>query len=129
MSYNPAVSPSSFQFGLTTNVIGASAQFLGPDATTNGFVLSNRGYIVGGSIGVTGPASANDYNMEIRVNGVTAAVVPLPAGQLKAFANLSVAVSAGDTVTAFMVRTTGSGNSSFGNQQVIVQISNISNVT
>jgi hypothetical protein len=130
MSYNPAVSPSSFQFGVNAQVpAGGSIQLEGPGTTTTGFVLSNKGIIVGGSIGVSNSPSANDYNLEIRVNGVTVATVALVAGQVKAFANLSVAVVAGDVVTAFMVRTSGSGGSTFNNQQAIVQISNISNVT
>lgn len=129
MSYNPSVSPSSFQFGANAQVpAGGTLQLLGPDQTSSGFVLINDGKIVGASLGVVG-TSGNNYDMEIRVNTVTVATLSLTAGTSEAYGSLSISVVAGDSITVFMVRTSGSGGSTFQNQQAIVQVSNMSNVT
>jgi len=117
------VNRQSYQFGLNSAVpSGGTIPLEGPGNNTTGFAAIRAGTITGGSISVN-TASANDYNLEIRVNTLTVATVPLPAGSTVAFSSaLSAPIAAGDVVTVFMTRTSGSGGSGFNQQQAIVEI-------
>jgi hypothetical protein len=82
----------------------------------------SAGTICGASLQVN-VASANSYNLSIRVNGVEVATLALPAGSTGAHtAALSVAFLAGDVITTFLVRTAGSGTSAFNRESALVEI-------
>lgn len=120
------ISPDTMgaQFG-SNNAVGAGGtlQLEGPGTTLVGITAIRAGTISGGSITVNA-ASANDYDLDIRVNGVSVATVPLPAGSTSAFSSaLAVPVVAGDIITVFLVRTSGSGGSGFNNEQALIEIS------
>lgn len=68
--------------------------------------------------------ATNDYNLEIRVNGISVATVPLPSGSAGASSvALAAAVVIGDIVTAFMVRTAGADVSDFTEEHAVIEIS------
>lgn len=116
-------SADTYQFGNTAQVpAGGTLQMEGPGQSLNGFRVFRAGTIVGGSIAVNA-VSANTYDLQIRVNGVSAAVVTLAAGLTSAQTiALSIAVVAGDIITAFMVRTAGAGGSTFNEEHAVVEI-------
>jgi hypothetical protein len=123
VSYNPTAAPAPYQFGENGLVpAGGTLQLLGPGQTSAGFRIIKAGTIIGASISVN-TTSTNDYNLEIRVNGSTVTTVALAAGNTSAASILSTPVAAGDILTAFMVRTSGTGGSSFNEQQAVIQIS------
>jgi hypothetical protein len=112
-----------YQFGQTAQVpAGGTLQMEGPGQSLNGFRVTRAGFIVAGSIAVNA-VSANTYDLQIRVNGVSAAVVTLAAGQTSAQTiALAVAVAVGDIITTFMVRTAGAGGSTFNEEHATVEI-------
>ena len=112
------------QLGNTSSVPGGGElQLLGPGQTQVGFAVYVVGTISGASIAVNVPDNTRDYELEIRVNGSTAATIPLPSGDTVAFSNsLSAPVVPGDIVTVFLVRTSGGGASTFSDEQALVSI-------
>lgn len=113
----------TFQFGNTVIVpAGGTLQLEGPGQTLNGFRVYRAGRITAGSIAVSA-ASANAYNLDIRVNAVSVETVALAAGLTGASSiTLSAAVAVGDIVTAFMVRTAGAGGSGFTEEHAVIEI-------
>lgn len=84
--------------------------------------MMRAGTVTGGSIRVN-VTSTNSYNLDIRLNGVSVATVALAAGSLGASSvALSAAVAVGDVLAAFMVRTAGSGGSTFTEQAAAIEI-------
>lgn len=115
---------TTYQFGHNSSVPGSGTlQLEGPGTSQIGFRVLRAGVISGGSINIDLP-SPNDYELEIRVNGLIAAVVPLPSGSTSASsAAFAAPVIVGDIVDALMVRTSGSGASTFNSQHAVVEIS------
>lgn len=113
----------TFQFGNSVIVpSGGTLQMEGPGQTLSGFRVYRAGRITGGSISVN-ISSLNDYDLDIRINGLSVATVSMVAGLTSASSVLlSAAVAVGDIVTAFMVRTAGSGGSGFSEMHAVVEI-------
>lgn len=120
----PAI-PVTFQFGETAIVpAGGTLQLNGPGQSLAGARMNRAGLITGASIQVNVADGARAYNLEIRVNGVAAATLALALGTTgNSTTALSVAVVAGDFITAFMVRTAGAGGSTFTETQGVVEVS------
>jgi hypothetical protein len=98
-------------------------QLEGPGSTLAGFRVYRAGTITAASIQVDVVDVTRSYNLEIRVNGVAAATLALPAGSIGASTvALAVAVAVGDVVTAFMVKTIGVGASTFGEEHAVIEI-------
>ena len=94
-----------------------------PGQSLNGYRMMRAGTITGASIAVNA-TSANSYDLDIRINGSSVATLALAAGNTGASSvALSVAVSVGDVLTAFMVRTAGSGGSGFTEQSAAIEVS------
>lgn len=86
-----------------------------PDGAIIGYTMNRTGTITGGGIRVDTADATRAYRMAIYVNGVFATSIALAVSTVSAFStSLSVAVVAGDHVTAFMERTSGGGASTFG---------------
>lgn len=117
----PTITP--FPFGNTVAVpAGGTLQLQGPGQSLNGFRVYRAGTITAGSIAVN-VASANAYDLQIRVNGVSVATVALAAGLTSASSVvLTAAVVVGDIVTTFLVRTAGAGASGFAEEYAVVEI-------
>ena len=113
----------TYQFGQTAQVpAGGTLQMEGPGNSLSGFRVTRPGTITAASVAVNA-VSANTYDLQIRVNGVTAATVTLAAGNTSAQSiALAVAVVAGDIISAFMVRTAGAGGSAFNEEHITVEI-------
>ena len=116
-------SPTTYQFGQTAQVpAGGTLQMEGPGQSLNGFRVTRAGMIMAASVAVNA-VSANTYDLQIRVNGVTSATVTLAAGTTSAQSiALTLSVAVGDIITAFMVRTAGAGGSTFNEEHVVVEI-------
>jgi hypothetical protein len=72
-------------------------------------------------VNVVDPSRA--YNLEMRVNGIVAATVNLPISTLGVISTtLNVAINAGDLLTVFLVRTSGSGGSAFTEVNAMVEV-------
>jgi hypothetical protein len=68
-------------------------------------------------------ASANAYNLSIRINGTQVATLALAAAATGAQTTaLAVAVVAGDRLTAWIDRTAGAGASEFNDITAVVEI-------
>lgn len=121
----PGADRQNFQFGQNIPVPGAGTlQLNGPGNTLVGFRVYRAGTITAASIQVDVADAANSYDLEIRVNGVAAATVPLPSGSAGASSvALAAAVVVGDVVTAFMVRTAGASGSDFTEEHAVIEIS------
>jgi hypothetical protein len=114
----------TFQFGATTRVPGAGTlQLQGPGTTLAGFRVFRAGSITAASVAVDVPDGTRSYNLDIRVNGVSAATLALPSGSIsESTTTLAAAVNVGDIVTAFLVRTTGTGLSTFQESHAVVEV-------
>lgn len=112
-----------YLFGVSTTVpAGGTLQMQGPGNAIQGYRLPRAGTITAGSIQVN-TTSTNDYNLDIRINGTSVVTVPLAAGTTgNSSTGLSVAVSANDVLTAFLVRTSGSGGSGFNQELAVVEV-------
>lgn len=121
----PGVTQQNFQFGENIPVPGAGTlQLDGPGNTLVGFRVYRAGTITAASIQVDVADATNDYNLDIRVNGISVATVPLPSGSTGASSvALAAAVVVGDVVTAFMVRTAGADESDFTEEHAVIEIS------
>jgi hypothetical protein len=87
-----------------------------------GFAVIRAGRITGASLRVN-TIDADDFELEIRVNGLTVATLALPAGTTVATTSaLNAPVAVGDIVTAFLFRTAGSGASTFSDEQATIEI-------
>lgn len=117
------VTPVNFQFGQTAIVpAGGTLQLEGPGQSLAGLRLNRAGTITGASIQVN-IASANSYDLDIRVNGVSVATLALAAGLTGASTTaFTVAVAANDVITAFLVRTAGAGGSGFNEEHAMVEV-------
>lgn len=125
LTTNVAPFPSTeYLFGQTVNVpAGGTLQLQGPGQSLSGVRTLRAGIITGASIQVNVLDAARAYNLEIRVNGVAAATVPLPIGATGAQSTaLAVAVAAGSSITAFMIRTAGAGGSTFAEEYAAVEV-------
>lgn len=114
---------AKYPFGNTSTVpAGGTQQLQAPGQSLNGYRLMRAGTITGASIAVN-VASANSYNLDVRINGSSVATLALAAGATSnSTVALSVAVVVGDILTAFMVRTAGSGGSTFSEQSAAVEV-------
>lgn len=112
-----------YLFGNTAAVpAGGTQQMQAPGQAIQGYQMMRAGTVTGGSIRVN-VTSTNSYNLDIRLNGVSVATVALAAGSLGASSvALSAAVAVGDVLAAFMVRTAGSGASTFTEQAAAIEI-------
>lgn len=121
----PGAAQQNFQFGENIPVPGAGTlQLDGPGNTLVGFRVYRAGTITAASIQVDVVDTTNDYDLEIRVNGLVVATVPLPSGSTGASSILLAApVVVGDVVTAFMVRTAGADASDFTEEHAVIEIS------
>lgn len=113
-----------FQFGATATVPGAGTrQLLGPGNTLSGVRSNRAGTITGASIQVDAVDATRAYNLDIRINGVSAVTLALPVSTIGAHSTaLSVAVAAGDVLTAFMVKTAGAGASTFSEEHGMIEV-------
>lgn len=114
---------AKYLFGNTSIVpSGGTLQLEGPGSAIQGYRLPRGGTITAASVQVN-VTSTNDYNLDMRINGVSVATQPLAAGTLGSSAvTFSVAVSANDVLTAFLVRTSGSGGSAFNEMLAVVEV-------
>lgn len=115
----------TLEFGNTGGVpVGGSVGLLSAGNTSAGARMMRAGRITSASIQVNAADGVRNYNLSIRVNGVEVATVALAIGTTgNHSAALSVAVAAGDAVTAFMVRTSGAGASTFTQMHAVIQVS------
>jgi hypothetical protein len=115
---------TTYGFGVTFSVPTAGTlQLQGPGNAIEGYRISRAGRITAGSIRVNAGDSSRTYNLDIRVNGSSVATVPLALSTLSnSLSNLSVSVAVGDIMTAFLVRTSGSGASTFGEMLASVEV-------
>ena len=102
---------------------GGSLQMTGAGSTGAGVNMLSAGTITGLSIAVDVADGSNNYTLEIRRGG--AAIVTLTLNGVTSNRNsaLSVAVLAGDILTAFLIRTSGVGASAFSEEHVVLEIS------
>lgn len=114
---------AKYLFGNTSIVpSGGTLQLEGPGTAIQGYRLPRGGTITAASVQVN-TTSANGYDLDMRVNGVSAATLPLAAGTLgNSTVAPSVPVSANDILTAFLVRTSGSGGSTFNEMLAVVEV-------
>jgi len=120
------VPKESYQFGNTVVVPSAGTlQLRGAGNSLSGFRILRAGYLVSASIQVEVVDATRAYNLDIRRNGVSIATVPLAISTLgNAVAVTSpIALAIGDVITAFMVRTSGAGASTFTEENAVVEIS------
>lgn len=112
--------PNSIGFGSSGGVsTGGSIALLGPGNTTTGVRVPADQKIMGASILVSAIDASRTFNVSIRVNGVEAATLALPVSSLGSqTTSLNVPVVAGDAVTVLVVRTSGSGASTFNQMRV-----------
>jgi hypothetical protein len=97
---------------------------IGPGDAILGIVCNRPGTITGGGIVVDAADASRTYDLQILVNGVSAAVIALALSTLVAYSTaLSVAVVAGDVVSMQMVKTSGTGASTFNDMHAYVEIS------
>lgn len=113
-----------YLFGNTAAVpAGGTLQMNGPGNAIQGYRMMRAGTITGGSIQVNTADASRAYNLDIRVNAVSVATVPLPVSTLGASnVVLSVPVVVGDVVSAFLVRTSGAGASTFDEMASAVEV-------
>jgi len=120
------VPKESYQFGNTVVVPSAGTlQLRGSGNSLAGFRILRAGYLTSASIQVEVVDATRAYNLDIRRNGVSIATVPLAISTLGNAVNVVpfVALAAGDVITAFMVRTSGAGGSTFAEENAVVEIS------
>jgi len=112
----------NYPFGNIIPVPGAgSLQLLGPGSTLVGARIFSAATLTSASIQVDAADSSRAYNLSIRVNGVEVATLALPAGAAGASrTDLSIPVAANDLLTAFLVKTSGAGISTFTRQYATV---------
>lgn len=80
------------------------------------YTVKKAGKITGITLSVDLVDGSRDFDLEITINGAPGPILSLLSGNLDAFVTgLSTAVSAGDTISAFLRRTSGSGKSTFSN--------------
>lgn len=112
--------------GISKRVPGNGTRFLSlagdvPSSAVGQRVL-RAGTITGASIQVDTADGGNNYNLSIRVNGTEVATLALASGSTGAQTTaLSQALSAGDRISAALVRTSGSGNSDFRNAVAVIE--------
>lgn len=95
----------------------------GPGAAILGYRMMRAGTITGASLQVDVVDAARTYNLDIRVNAVSVATLALPLSTLGvSTVALAVAVAVGAVVTAFLVRTAGSGGSTFAEMLSVVEV-------
>ena len=113
-----------FQFGATATVPAAGTrQLLGPGNTLSGVRMNRAGTITGASIQVDSVDATRTFDLDIRINAASVATLALPVSTFGAHSvALSVAVAAGDVLTAFMVRTSGAGASTFSEEHGMVEV-------
>jgi hypothetical protein len=112
--------PNSIEFGSTGGVpSGGTLALLGPGNTTTGIRVPSDQKIMGASIQVNVVDALRTYNVSIRVNGIEVATLGLPISSLGSqTASLNIPVLAGDVVTIFMVRASGTGSSTFSQMRI-----------
>lgn len=97
-------------------------QLAGPDSSFTGVALIRAGTITGASI-VLDAADADTYRVSIRVNGTEQAVLDF-AGVTSAYTGaLAYGVNAGDIITVWVTRQSGTGESAFADMQAVVEVS------
>jgi len=69
----------------------------------------------GVSIGVDKPDIVRGFSLDVLVNGVVVFALPLPAGTVKQSSQFLALVDSGDEIALRIVKTSGSGKSSFKN--------------
>jgi hypothetical protein len=105
-------------FGTNTVPTGGTLQLY----PLTGFVVITSGTITGLSISVNS-ADTKTYQFQVRVNGVTGTAVLNFTNVTTAYTtSLNQAVSAGNKLTFYLVRQTGSGSSSFSDESGTVEI-------
>ncbi len=116
---------ASLAFGNNTTVPSlGSVQLRAPGDSLVGYRVTTAGTISRASLEVNLPDAVRSYVLDIRVNGLSVATVPLPATSTGAHsAALANAVVAGDRVTTFIVLTAGVGASTFTQETAFVGIS------
>lgn len=122
IQYDQASFGEIFNFGNTIAVPGAGTlQLLGPGGTVVGPRRFSQQTISSASIQVDVADGSRSYNLSIRVNGVEVATLALPSGATGANTTaLSITLAATDVLTAFLVRTSGSGVSTFSKQYATI---------
>jgi hypothetical protein len=115
----------TYQFGRDAIVPAAgSLQLYAPGLTLLGFRAIRGGTITGLSLRVNVLDAVRSYRLEVRKNGVaTAALVALPSGSTSVSTGaLSVAYALGDVITLFMVLTAGAGDSTFIEEEAVLEV-------
>jgi hypothetical protein len=117
-------SRAKYQFGRSIAVpSGGSQQLLGAGNTTAGYRMQRACTITAASIQVNTPDASRAYNLEIRINGSNVATLALAINSTGAHStSLAIAVNAGDVLTAFLMRTSGSSASTFTNETAVVEV-------
>lgn len=131
-SNSPALQDSKvvgkwMQFGSNTKVPNNGIKYLstgGNVATSSaGIILLRAGIITGASLRVSTAEPANVYNLSIRINGTEVGVLTLSATNTSAFTTaISQVYAAGDELSLALVRTSGSGKSTFATASVLLEI-------
>lgn len=113
-----------YSFGRSSAVpAGGTLQLFAVGQTLQGFRVIRASLITGASLRVSAGDAARTYDLDVRVNAVSVATLPLPLSTLSVSTILfAVPVVVGDIVTAFMVRTAGAGASTFGDEEALVEI-------
>lgn len=95
----------------------------GPGNAILGYRMMRAGTITGASLQVNLVDASRTYNLDIFVNGVSATTVALPISTLGVSSvALSVAVAVGDVVSAFLVRTSSTGGSTFNEMTSVIEV-------
>lgn len=116
--------PNSVEYGSSGGVpSGGTLALLGPGNTTTGIRVPSDQKIMGASVQVNVIDALRTFNVSIRVNGIEVATLTLPLSSLGSLiASLNVPVLAGDVITVFMVRASGTGASTFAQMRIQIMM-------
>jgi hypothetical protein len=116
--------PNSIGYGNTGGVPpGGTIALLGPGSTNLGIRVPADMKLMGASFLVNLIDASRTFNASIRVNGAEVAAIPLPLSTLGAqVTSLNIPVVTGDVVTVVIVRTSGTGASTFIQMRVQVLV-------
>lgn len=124
---NPGMAYSVvWQFGRSIAVpTSGTLQLFGVDSNAVGVRIMRACTVTGGSIQVNVQDNSRSYNLEIRKNGTAVATVSLASGTVgNSDTTFSAPFAAGNILTAYLVRTSGTGASTFTSMDVQVEATN-----
>jgi hypothetical protein len=86
--------------------------------------MNQSGTIVGGSIGVDAADGSRGFQFEVRKNDSIVETLNLNVGNVYASSiAFSTAYVNGDVITAWLLRISGSGTSTFNNESGVIEVS------